>query len=428
MARPKILYAGGGERAQYLLHDFNDTTIRFVLNYPGLIDPDILRTAAKAVVESVNVLHSTFFSDPVSAYWYVNENVEENNYFHYISASGDPAATAESLAVLPVYPEDKVQMHVYLVQSETASSMVVRISHMVCDGGDGKYLLNKLIEVYNRIAENGSVEGLEIKDGNRAPEKVYENLTSEERKALRNAGMATSVPTGYPYPNTDSGMNRMTKAVIPAETMGAARKKAKTAGASANDLLITAFYHAYAAMEGVDSHAAMSVSSMMDLRRHCTDGDSAALANMSGSMSTTLENGVGDSFAETLAIVAEQTAKAKENPLAGLEGMPIMHGLVRAMPVGLMIKLMSKVYGNPSIGMTNMGNLKCADYALDGLVPVGGAFGGPLKKKPGMQISVMSFDGECVLSVLGNHTNEDVAVIRGTLDALVKEISAYAAD
>ena len=102
MARPKILYAGGGERAQFLLHDLNDTTIRFVLNYPGLIDPDILRQAAKAVVESVDVLHSAFISDPISAYWYVNENVDENNYFHYVASCGDLAATAESLAVLPL--------------------------------------------------------------------------------------------------------------------------------------------------------------------------------------------------------------------------------------------------------------------------------------------------------------------------------------
>jgi len=46
MAIPKIRPADGGERAQYLLRDYNDNTIRFVLNYPGLVDPDVLRKAA----------------------------------------------------------------------------------------------------------------------------------------------------------------------------------------------------------------------------------------------------------------------------------------------------------------------------------------------------------------------------------------------
>ena len=55
MAIPKIRPAGGGERAQYLLRDYNDNTIRFVLNYPGIVDPDALRKAAKAVVESISL-------------------------------------------------------------------------------------------------------------------------------------------------------------------------------------------------------------------------------------------------------------------------------------------------------------------------------------------------------------------------------------
>ena len=57
MAIPKIRPAGGGERAQYLLREYNDNTIRFVLHYPGLVDPDVLRQAAKAVIESVDVLN-----------------------------------------------------------------------------------------------------------------------------------------------------------------------------------------------------------------------------------------------------------------------------------------------------------------------------------------------------------------------------------
>ena len=91
MALPKIKFAGGGERFQYLTHSANDTTIRFVLNYPGVIDPDVMRKAVKVLVESVDILHSTFFTDPNMAYWKMNQNVEEHNYFHYIRTEGDPA-------------------------------------------------------------------------------------------------------------------------------------------------------------------------------------------------------------------------------------------------------------------------------------------------------------------------------------------------
>lgn len=426
MAILRILPAGGGERAQYLLRNFNDNTIRFVLNYPGLIDPDVLCAAAKAVVESVDVLHGTFFSDGTMAYWHINEEVDSANYFHYIAVDGDPAVTAASLSLIPVYPEDKVQMHVSLVQSQTVSSVVVRMSHLVVDGGDGKYLLEKLEEAYRLILETGSAADLSVKHGSRAPEQVYEKLGIKDVKELYTGGPAT-VPTAYPYPTEGSGMARIVKSVIPAAVMDSARKKAKTVGATANDLLITAFYHAYAAMDGIDEHAAMSISSMMDLRRHLESGETKGLCNMSGALPTTLQNGIGSTFTDTLARVTEQTGKVKENPLAGLEGMPIMHGMVRSTPVWMTQLIIGKVYGNPSIGLTNLGNLRCADHALGELVPDGGLFGGPLKKKPGMQISAISFDGECVLAVVGSYTKEDAALLQSTLDKMKQEIAAYAA-
>lgn len=427
MAIPKIRPAGGGERAQYLLRDYNDNTIRFVLNYPGLVDPDVLRKAVKAVIESVDVLHGTFFSDGTMAYWHILEDVGETNYFHYIETEGDPAKTAASLSLLPVYPEDKVQMHVTLVQSEEKSCMVIRQSHLVVDGGDGKYLIGKLVEAYNRILATGSADTLEVKDGSRAPEKVYEKLGLSDMKELMSNPLS-SVETAYPYPTTETGMARVTSKVISAEIMAAARKRAKAVGATANDLLVTAFYHAYAAMDGVDASAPMSVSSMMDLRRHCINGDSEGLCNMSGALPTTLKNGCTGSFEETLAEIVMQTTAAKENPYAGLEGMPIMHGLTRTMPIWLLQMAVGKIYGKLSLGLTNLGNLNCADYALGNLVPNGGLFGGPLKKKPGMQVSVMSFDGECVMAVMGVYTREDAALLQSTLDRMEQEISAYAAE
>ena len=427
MALPKIIKAGGGERGQYIMREFNDNTVRFVLNYPGKVDVDILRKAIKAVVESVDVLHGTFFTEGISAHWKLNENVDESNYFLYVEADGDPVKTANSLSLLPVYSEDKVQIHCTLVQSEEASCVVVRMSHLVVDGGDGKYLLNKLVEAYNRIAKTGNTDALEIKNGSRAPEKVYDKVSKEDMKKLQKSSpSSTNIRSFYPYPNEEIGRNRLVLATIPADVMNAARKKAKGVGASVNDMMMTAAYHAYGKMESVDSAAPMSINSTMDLRRHCVDGESEGLCNISGSFMTVLENGTQQPFAETLAIIAEQTAKVKANPLAGLEGMPIVHSLARNMPIGILLEIMGKVYGTAPVGVTNLGNLKCADFALDGIVPTGGIFGGPLKKKPGMQISVISFDGACVLAVAVQCTDEDVAVLQKTLDDMVSEITAYA--
>lgn len=429
MALPKIIKAGGGERGQFILREFNDNTVRFVLNYPGIVNVETLRRAVKAVVESVDVLHGTFFTEGISAHWKLNEHVDESNYFLYVETDGDPGVTANSLSLLPVYSEDKVQIHCTLVQNREKSALVVRMSHLVVDGGDGKYMLGKLTESYNRIAKYGNADGLEIKNGSRAPEKVYETISKEEMKKLKKSSPSSSdVRSFYPYPSQEPGRNRLVLAKIPAEVMNAARKRAKAIGASVNDMMIAATYHAYARLEGVDASAAMCMNATMDLRRHCVDGESEGLCNMSGSFMTLLENGIQQPFAETLAIIAQQTTKVKENPLAGLEGMPIVHALARNVPIGLLLEIMGKVYGTAPVGVTNLGNLKCADFALDGIVPNGGIFGGPLKKKPGMQISVISFDGECVLAVAVQCTDEDAALLQKTLDHMAAEITAYAGE
>ena len=45
-----------------------------------------------------------------------------------------------------------------------------------------------------------------------------------------------------------------------------------------------------------------------------------------------------------------------------------------------------------------------------------------------MQISVISFDGECVLTVAGVYTKEDAAQLQQTLSTIAKEIADYAAE
>lgn len=422
---PRIQLAGGGERAQYMLHEYNDNTIRFVLNYPGLIDPDILRLAARQVIESVDILHGTFCSDALSTYWNINEKVNDTSFFQYIRTAGDPSVTAYSLSLLPVSPDDKVQFRTTLVQSDTASSVVVCISHLCVDGGDGKYLLGKLIEAYNLLLQHGAVDQLEIKSGSRAPEQIYENLNFKDMISLLNSPLS-SANTVYPYPSEDAGMVRIVYKEIPASVMAAARKKAKQVPATANDLLVAAFYQAYASMPGVDKTSAMSVTSMMDLRRHCKNSESEGLCNMSGSLPTTLKQGVCGKFSDTLGEVSAQTRVAKENPLAGLEGMPLLHGATRMLPNWILAMAAGKIYGKMALGLTNLGNLSCTDFALGDLIPNGGIFGGPVKKKPGMQISAISFDGTCVLSVVGQYTSEDAILLQSTLEKIADLIKTYA--
>lgn len=122
-------------------------------------------------------------------------------------------------------------------------------------------------------------------------------------------------------------------------------------GKRKDDILLAACYRAYAALPSVDASAPMSIMSMMDLRRHCKNGESEGLCNMSGSLPTVLKEGVAGDFSDTL--------------------------------------------------------------------------GGPLKKKPAMQVSAISFDGAASLAIVGRYTKTDGELLQQMLDCMVKEIEAY---
>lgn len=425
MTLEKKVRALTGERSQYLVHDFNDVTIRFVLNYDGLVDAEILRRAMEAVVRSVDVLHGGFFVEKGRAFWRIYGEVEQEQYFRHIRVEHHPEETGYEQALIPVKAEEPVKIRCTLVQDEKTSSVVVSVSHMVADGGDGKYLLGKIAEAYNRILETGSAEGLAVKNGSRAPEQLYEALSRKERLALWSNPMP-GTKNEFPFVDAEPGTPRVIRRVIPREVMAGAREKAKMGGMTANDLILAACYQAFARVPGVDAEKPIGIMALMDLRKHCAGGDSEGLSNMAGSLKTIMQDGVTGSYEQTLAEIARQTREDKEDPKAGLEGVPMLHFAVGKSPIGLLLKVAPMVYGNMSLGVTNLGNLSCKAHRLGDLVPVGGMLGGPLKKKPGVQVSVISFDGECVLSIVGEYTDADVAMLEVFLDAMVKEIRGYA--
>lgn len=419
----KLLHAGAGERMQHLSHKYNDTTIRFILRYPGILNPDTLCAATRAVIDEVDILHASFVANSHNCHWRVNTKYQAADYFSLAQCEGNPMKAAESFALRAVEYKDKCQMQVTLVQGNDACAVVVRISHLVVDGSDGKYLLNKLAEGYRMLEDNGVPRKLEVKNGARSAMGVYNELGIRELSTLMKMPSG-GTKTDYPFADAAShGPLRMLRCTIPADVLGQAGLKAKMAGATVNDLLLTACYCSYAKTTGREG--AMSVTGMMDLRQHCKGGISEGLSNMSGSLSTTLEYVKGSTFSHNLVAIARQTSEKKSNPLAGLEGMPLIHTATKTVPMWILLQAAAVVYSNMSLSLTNLGNISCDRLIMGGLKPDEGVFGGPLKRKPSVQVCVASFDGTAELTVLGDFVSEDLEALQSFLDGMRKETELY---
>ena len=425
MKKIKYISAGVGERMQYVAHKYNDTTIRFLLHYPGILDPDTLCAATKAVIEGVEVLHASFVAKSRRSLWGVHTEYGASEYFALMECDGNPMKPAQSVALKGIGHRDKCQMHVTLVRGTNSCAVVVRISHLVTDGSDGKYLLNKLAESYRLLEQTGTTAALEIKNGSRSAANAYSELNIKELASLAKTPFS-DVKTMYSFADDNAhGVLRMLRCTIPAEVLTEARKKAKAEAeaATVNDVLLTALYRSYAKVTGCEGR--MSISSMMDLRSHCKDGISEGLSNMSGGLGTTLEVVQGNSFKNDLKCIAEQTEAAKSDPLSGLAGIPLLHMATKTLPMWLLLQAADMVYSSMSLNFTNLGNIPCEPLAMAGLKPTEGIFGGPLKRKPSVQVGTASFDGTAELTILGDFMTEDVEPLQRMLNGTYEEICLY---
>lgn len=79
-----------------------------------------------------------------------------------------------------------------------------------------------------------------------------------------------------------------------------------------------------------------------------------------------------------------------------------------------------------SKGLTNIGMIDGHSLCMEGVNPVKGYFGGPIKRKPGVQISVASFDGECALCIWGYAAAVDIPALQTLLDKTAEHVCVYA--
>lgn len=375
------------------------------------------------VIGDVDVLHSSFVANSQTCHWRVNPNYQVCDYFSILECDGDPVKAACGLSVQPVGHKDRCQLQVTLVNGSKSCAVLIRISHLVVDGSDGKYLLNKLAEGYRIMEEGRDIKELAVKDGSRSAMNAYKELGLQEMKSLIKMPFS-GVKTVYPFADAkEHGALRLLRVTIPAETLGQARLKAKTVRASVNDLLLTACYRSYAKTNHLDG--AMSVSGMVDLRQHCKGGVSEGLSNLSGGLSTTLEYVPGSSFTDNLTEIARQTAQAKHNPFVGLDGIPMIHTATKTAPMWLLLKAADIIYSTLSLSLTNLGNIPCEPLTMGGMKPCGGVFGGPLKRKPSVQVGAASFDGTAELTILGDFTTGDTENLIMFLNGMKTELENY---
>lgn len=414
-----------GEKAQYLARNAYDNTIRFALFYRGQLMREVMKRAVIELVERIDILHASFTAGSCRARWVVNTQFCPEDAFSVQTAPDDWMEAVYTAMLQPIPFDGTLQLHCTIILNrENNSALVLRIGHMCADGSDAKYLLEKLIELYNCLLAQGDPASVSLKNGTRNPEQCCRRLTIGDRLRLYRKP-AGGAKTEYAFPDDSAGVPRIVCISLPAELLTAARSKGKQMGASVNDLLLTAFYRAVAKQLALTQGTAMGIQSAMDLRRHVPGGDSLGVCNLSGSMCTGLTKGVWGSFADTLGEVTAQTVAIKEDKLAGMYNFPMMSQVFRLLPFAAVEALGAKVYGSATISMSNLGALR-AERLTAGELPLADAvFGAHLKQKPAFQITAVGLNGAVKLCSVTSCTQKDEQAVRELYTGIKNELEIF---
>lgn len=395
-----------GDQTQYLTHEFNDNTIRFIVTYSGHIHGQTLQKAAEMLVRRIVVLHSSFHVNVLGTKWIVNEEYAADDFTVIKKVSANVLDAAKEAALHAISYSDTVQIRCYLFYNESESALVFLVGHMCADGRDALYLLQKLIEIYHVLDAGGTGEEVLLKNGNRSIEQCCTDpdMLSIDLQKIKSENL-NGIKSSYSYCTQEAGEPRLMECTIPANNIAFCRGLVE--GSTVNDVILAAYFRAYVRQMHLTEDTPVGIATMMDLRKYISDGHSDGVTNLSAPLNIDLPEGIGTDYRHTLYKVVKQTSAAKNNHGAGLDLLLVLKKFYQLVPFPLAIHLGRKVYRDMSIGLTNLGGIKRSSLNLSGCQADTFIFAGPMKKKPALQLSASGMDKAVCLCIVSVCTSQD---------------------
>ncbi len=418
----KIFKAEMWDKMQYLFRNYYDRMMHCVLYYEGAIDAAALERALLFQVNEVPVLHSRYHNNFIKPYWVVQDFALDD--FFSVRESDDLERDVMEFAEQRIPIKSNVQIRVGLFVNGNRCALAFVVNHMCFDGGDLKYFIINLCKNYNKlIAGDGN---LTIKHGTRAYSAVYASMSKEDAAAAKKLYHNVSeVKDKHYFPLTEKcpeDRNRIIKRKLSAEKFNAARAAGKKLGFTVNDVMLAVYARSLVGIGAVGADETLTIPCMVDLRRHMAQGGlETGLTNHTGFMPVTLK-GIGADMKETLDKVAAAMETNKKDKFLGLYSLPLLHLAYTILPHFVSEQAIKLGYDNPLIGMSNIGSIKPAEYALGDARLVDGFYTGAVKGKPFMQLAFTTFDGEVTFSIAITGNDEDERTVNRFFDIFMKNI------
>lgn len=387
---------------QYINTKYHEPFIHELIEFDGNLDLNKLKAALNKLVDVFPLLKCRYDSAN-------NKYVEIEDF-----------ATANILRT-----DDTADRHTLLTESLDArkrliqftlskNSLVITVSHLICDGSGFKSLLYLLCDFYNGKNDDDFSRLM-----NREFSHLTENLTGTSGMTVKMLlSMFGSYKNTKIYEKAEKESVCLAERKISAERMSAVHTAAKAQGATLNDVFLTAYARAIGKLY---DRTKINIPCTVDLRKYAKE--SAGIANLTGTYTLNVKIDLRKSFAETLRDVSEKMRgqKLTKNDIAG----PML--LVSKYEKSTLDKFL-KTYGgmntSPFSDYTNLGVLNENKLVFEGVTVKNAVGYGGLNKAPYFSVAISSFKGETTLSSMFLCGENEKKKAERLLDAIAEEIEA----
>ena len=373
---------------------FADQQLCMVLKFDGKLNKDVLDEATRQTLDLEPILGCRLNINCGKPFWERRLDLDDVE----ICTVADAVSLDQEQQTFinePMHADEDPLVTLRIFSEREADSVCVKVNHAACDAGGLKQYVALLSNIYSKLCAGEDIL-VQPNLGRRDQSQIFECTKDPRDLAMKRFPTPT-----WAFPQEIGSERLHAFGTLSQAQFQTIKQYSHDKKVTVNDLLLTALYRTFFALNNTQEGKPMIMQVSIDLRRYCLNSKAEAICNLSGALYVALERKKGEPFEGTLERVSTVLSKLKEG-YPGLESAAGMEYLYSQGYVGLEKYLseaatMSRKYSVTFPLLSNFGVL--SETCFGNLHVTKGYLTSPIMYPPGFMVGVTTSNNEMTLSI-----------------------------
>ncbi|RLI69180.1 MAG: hypothetical protein DRO63_01305 [Candidatus Gerdarchaeota archaeon] len=423
---PEKIVATAMDKLTYLLRETGDQMIHLVITYEGHINFPILKKAMEQSFAAEPILGCKFVEHPRKPFW-IQINPQDWKNFCQLINSREFEKELYDFVTEEFDGTKDLPVKICIFRQTNRDVLCLKVTHTAMDGAGMLEYMQLLDKLYRELLKNPNFKAQPNLSGTRGLEQVLKHFKLQKKTRVFWQYKSPKPSWAFPWVDTKQTGRTFIVRRLPEERFQRIKRYGKERKATINDILLVAFYRAFAKLTNARYGERMVTVVTVNLRTYLEAKRAEAICNLSTSIYPYLAIEKNELFEKTLQKVQEAMNRFKKT-LPGIGSAFFVNNLFGRLPFRRLKKLTQKLIKkhletkktHPIF--TNVGLVKKYQLTLGKLQPTDAYLITPIMFAPGFIFGMMTFEKKMSFSIgfcEGSYSRESVEQF---LDYFIEEL------